>query len=114
MATKKKSAITTSLPDGEYTTVEGVDVKVQDSQLEVTANDLNIPETAPVQEVSIPYPAPQLSEEEIKMLNEQLWYRNQPRLSKYRKAKHPHTSGIAVAKRRAKNKAAAQSRKRNR
>ncbi len=105
---KELQDIITPLPDGEYTSVEGVDVVVEDGKLEVRTNGLNVPEAT----VNVPYPAPQLSIEDQKALNEALFWKTQKRVSKHIKARHPNTTGIAIDKRRKANKAAGKARRR--
>lgn len=110
MNTEKQPVITTPLPDGEYTSVEGVDVVVEDGNLEVRTNGLNAPEST----IDMPYPAPELSIEDQKALNEAMFWKTQKRVSKHIKAQHPATTNIAIAKRRTANKTARKARKRNR
>lgn len=105
---KELQGIATPLPDGEYTTAEGVDVVVENGNLEVRTNDSNVPEST----VDMPYPAPQLTIEEQKVFNEALFWKTQKRVSKYIKARHPNTTDTAIAKRRAANKAAGKARRR--
>lgn len=104
---KELQGIATPLPDGEYTTAEGVDVVVENGNLEVRTNGLNVPEST----VDVPYPAPQLTIEDQQALNEALFWKTQKRMSKYVKARHPNTIGIAIAKRRKANKAARKARR---
>lgn len=108
MNTEKQPVITTPLPDGEYTSVEGVDVVVEDGNLEVRTNGLNVPEST----VELPYPAPEISTQDMKALNELMFWKTQRRMSKHIKGRHPATTDIAIAKRRKANKAAGKARRR--